>query len=245
MSTANYHVWKQPEIIKRFLSGTRLAFPGAVQQIELMLRLIRMNPKKVGSVLDLGCGDGILGAAVLTQYPQAKGVFLDLSTEMLKSARKNLQSLPNQVAFIEADYGDSGWINHVAQFSPFDTIVSGYSIHHQPDERKAEVYHEIYDLLSPGGIFLNVEHIASPSPWTEHIHNETFIDAIYEFKIKNGSSETRENISNDYYQRTDKDANILATVEAQCECLRRIGFTDVDCYFKLFELSLFGGRKSS
>ena len=37
--------------------------------------------------------------------------------------------------------------------------------------------------------------------------------------------------------------NKLTLVETQCNCLRKIGFTNVDCYFKICELSLFGGMK--
>ncbi len=37
--------------------------------------------------------------------------------------------------------------------------------------------------------------------------------------------------------------NILALVEDQCDWLREIGFSDVDCFFKLFEVAIFGGRK--
>jgi len=43
--------------------------------------------------------------------------------------------------------------------------------------------------------------------------------------------------------RPDKAANILAPVETQCRWLRRIGFVEVDCYFKHFELAVFGGRR--
>ena len=35
-----------------------------------------------------------------------------------------------------------------------------------------------------------------------------------------------------YYNRHDKNANILTLVEIQCQWLREIGFTDVDCFFK-------------
>ena len=35
----------------------------------------------------------------------------------------------------------------------------------------------------------------------------------------------------------------MASVEDQCEWLREIGFADVDCFFKVFELAVFGGRK--
>jgi hypothetical protein len=29
----------------------------------------------------------------------------------------------------------------------------------------------------------------------------------------------------------------------QCQWLQEIGFGDVDCFFKLFQLALFGGQK--
>ena len=41
----------------------------------------------------------------------------------------------------------------------------------------------------------------------------------------------------------DKKENKPASVEMQCQWLRGIGFQDVDCFFKTFELALFGGRK--
>ena len=46
-----------------------------------------------------------------------------------------------------------------------------------------------------------------------------------------------------YYQ--DKKENIPAPVESQCQWLRETGFQEVDCFFKTFELALFGGRKIS
>jgi 16S rRNA G1207 methylase RsmC len=43
--------------------------------------------------------------------------------------------------------------------------------------------------------------------------------------------------------RLDKSDNILAPVSAQCDWLSSIGYEDVDCFFKCFELAIFGGRK--
>ncbi|NET16999.1 MAG: class I SAM-dependent methyltransferase, partial [Okeania sp. SIO1H6] len=50
-------------------------------------------------------------------------------------------------------------------------------------------------------------------------------------------------INQQYYNRPDKEANILAPVETQCNWLREIGFIHVDCFMKLFEIALFGGIK--
>jgi hypothetical protein len=52
-------------------------------------------------------------------------------------------------------------------------------------------------------------------------------------------------VATEYVHREDKHSNILASVEDQCGWLGEIGFADVDCYFKLFELTVFGGRRPS
>jgi hypothetical protein len=68
---------------------------------------------------------------------------------------------------------------------------------------------------------------------------------LYEFQTRSSPDTNRDTVAKDYRKRPDKKENILAPVDEQCEWLRQIGFDDVDCYFKLFELALFGGRKTS
>jgi len=47
-----------------------------------------------------------------------------------------------------------------------------------------------------------------------------------------------------FLERPDRAANILASVEDQCRWLRDIGFVEVDCFWKYFELAIFGGVRS-
>ncbi|MBX3056368.1 MAG: class I SAM-dependent methyltransferase [Anaerolineae bacterium] len=249
-------VWQGGELANNYLTGVRGAIPLAQAQIDTMLRLIRWSQEEVNFVLDLGCGDGILGQAVLDQYPDAHGVFADFSAPMLAAAQKRLAGYGERVRLVEVDYGNKDWRSEIGDWgspaisnlqSPisniFNVIVSGYSIHHQPDGRKRTLYAELYDLLTPGGIIVNVEHVASRSKWGEMLFEEAFVDAMVAYHRQNGNSQPREQIAHELYNRPDKAANKLTAVETQCDWLRDIGFIHVDCYLKYFELAVFAGVK--
>jgi len=249
--TKNDTVWQGEGLTQTYLEGVRGAIPLANEQIDIMLRLIRASQTEVDWVLDLGCGDGILGTAVLDQHPQANGVFIDFSEPMLTAAKQRLGNNPNAQTILQ-DYGERDWLEKIQSInnsqltisnSQFDVIVSGYSIHHQPDDRKKEVYTELFNLLKPGGIFINIEHVSSADPWLERRFQELFVDKIHQLQQQNDANKSWEDVDREFYSRPDKDANILAPVEDQCHWLRTIGFEKVDIYLKIFELAVFGGIK--
>lgn len=235
-------VWQTAELTQNYLNGVRGAIPLAQEQIAIILYLAHLSNPEVGTFLDLGCGDGILGQAVLGQYPTAVGVFADFSRPMLEAAEKRLAG-NEQAIFIESDYGKEEWLSQMTPYAPFNLIVSGFSIHHQPDKRKKTLYAELYDLLAPGGLFLNLEHIASRTGWGRQAFDRFFINSLYNYHRHNGRTQSKEEITRNYYDRPDKEANILALTETQCDWLREIGFKEVDCFLKIFELALFGGMK--
>lgn len=237
-------VWKLPDIVNRFLSY-RAAIPLAQEQIGVMMSILRMSEQPVEKFLDLGCGDGILGAALLGEYPSAHGVLADFSEPMLEQAQEQLTEYAGQLAFENLDYGDRAWISRMQTYAPFDAVVSGYSIHHQPDDRKREVYAEIHSLLKPGGWFINIEHISSEAQLNIDLFEHHYVSARFAIEKQNGGPRTFEELAEEYANRPDKAANILAPTELQCDWLREIGYEEVDCYFRIFELAVFGGRKSN
>ena len=96
-------------------------------------------------------------------------------------------------------------------------------IHHLEDDRKRALYGEILELLEPGGVFANLEHVASP---TRRLH-EAFFIAIGE-PIEHEDPSDR-------------------TVDAwtQAGWLSELGYEDADCYWKWLEMALLIGVKPS
>lgn len=240
--TENKSQWQTKELANAFLNGVRGAIPGAELQLAVLRKVTQLWVSSPSRILDLGCGDGILGRMLLDTFPSANAIFADFSDPMLDAARAKVCGNA-RATVVKADFSSPEWLNAVKLQTTFDIIVSGFSIHHQPDERKKRLYAEIYDILSPDGVFLNLEHTASLSKAGEELFDEFFVDHLYAYHHISEPGKSRESIAEFYYNRADKKENLLTPVDMQCRWLREIGFQDVDCFFKVFELALFGGRK--
>lgn len=248
MADRKSSVWKDPAQVQTYLDKTRKGVPLAQTQLDVMLRVISgaessqtQNEVSVRNFLDLGCGDGILAATVLERHPNARGTLVDFSMPMIQAALRNLQEFSRSLHVLSLDYSDPSWFDVISSQAPFDAVVSGYSIHHQPHPIKQQVYADIFDLLEPGGVFVNIEHVSSSTQRIETIYDDYFIDNLWASQLIDSDAQTRDQVAAAYRKREDKHANFLAPVELQSEWLRNIGFVDVDCFFKIFELAVFGG----
>jgi SAM-dependent methyltransferase len=177
--------------------------------------LLEEIPCLVRRVLDLGSGDGRLLNMVLDARSGARGVALDFSPAMLDRLRARFGARPD-VTIIDHDLAAA-----LPGLGTFDVVVSSFAIHHLVHPRKRELYEEVWALLEPGGVFCNLEHVASATA----AGHARFLAAM----------STR--------PEDEDPSNKLLDVHAQLEWLREIGFVDVDCYWKWRELALLAGRK--
>ena len=88
-------------------------------------------------------------------------------------------------------------------------------------EQAFRAIRHVASALEPGGVFCNLEHVASPTP---RVH-ERFLEAM-------GIGPEDEDPSNK-----------LLDVETQLGWLRELGFVDVDCQWKWRELALLVGSR--
>ena len=109
--------------------------------------------------------------------------------------------------------------------------------------RKHSIYQEIFSLCKPGGWFINIEHIAPASQLATDLFNNHIIDGYYAIEQRSGGKRTRAEMADVYMKRPDREANKLLSVDVQCGWLREIGFEEVDCYFRIYELAVFAGRR--
>ena len=183
--------------------------------------LLEFIPQGTRRILDLGTGDGRLLALVRKELvrrgrPETEGVAVDFSPSMLEAVRQRFAGEAS-ISVVAHNMDEP-----LPALGKFDAVISSFAIHHLVHERKRALYAEIYGLLNPGGVFCNLEHVASPTP---RLHQE-FLERI------------------GFTVETEDPSNKLLDVETQLGWLREIGFGDVDCAWKWRELALLVGRRA-
>jgi ubiquinone/menaquinone biosynthesis C-methylase UbiE len=96
------------------------------------------------SLLDLGCGTGIILAALAAEDPSCQLYGLDLSEGMLAIGRRRLG---NRASLVLGDAENLPFAN-----ANFDAVCCSESFHHYPNPARAIA--EVWRVLKPGGSFL-------------------------------------------------------------------------------------------
>ena len=201
--------WSDPDRVDRYLARVGEVTPRAAGEEVLVSAL----PESPLSVLDLGCGDGRLAALVLEHRPSVQHVVaVDSSPAMLGHARRRFAD-DHRVDVQTWQLEDP-----LTALGSFDVVVAGLSIHHVDDHRKRGLFGEIARQLTDGGVFANLEVVASATP---ELHRQ-FLDLI---------------------GRPDDDPeDRLAAVEDQLLWMREAGLTQVDCLWRWRGFALLVGR---
>ncbi len=203
--------WMSPKRVTSYLDRAD-GFPHRAEGESVLLEHV---PDGARRVLDLGTGDGRLLALLKQGRPEIVGVGVDFSEVMLDAARERFAG-DQRVELVQHDLSEP-----LPALGRFDAVISSFAIHHLEHDRKRSLYREAFDLLEPGGVFANFEHVASP---THRLHL-AFFEAIEE-PIENEDPSDR-----------------TLDVHTQLQWLRALGFDDVDCYWKWLEMALLVGVK--
>jgi len=136
-------------VASAFLDERASLIPDRPRQLEVLQRVIRFFCPEPRLILDLGTGDAILMATLLESFRNAHGVAIDFSPLMLEQAEHRLERFGERAAIREADLRNPSWRESLS--TPFDVVVSGFAIHHLPDERKRALYRKIHQSLNETG----------------------------------------------------------------------------------------------
>ena len=178
-------------------------------RIELALELRRIvGDKKDIKILELGCGEGDQTKYILEKVPGIKIDCLDISEEMIKSAKIFLSEYPDRINFIVCDA-----LEYLESLNfKYDVIFSAWTLHNFSWESKKKVFEKIYTSLGTNGKFLLMDKL-----YPDNKKEQEILLALQLKRYNYLSEDLREEISNhemqdyldDYRMEESQSINVL------------------------------------
>ncbi|WFE42373.1 class I SAM-dependent methyltransferase [Micromonospora sp. WMMD998] len=203
------------------------AFYGTAVEVAAPPLRAALAAGRTPEVLDLGAGTGLLSLLLTAAIPGVRLTLVDGAPGMLAVATGHLSARGVPHRTVHADLADP------LPAGRYDAVVSALAIHHLDDDGKRALYRRSAAALAPGGVFVNAEQVAGPTPALDRRYDEVWTARITEL-----GSDAEEIAASRERMRHDRPA----TVADQCRWLGEAGLTDVDCFFKEWRFAVFGGR---
>lgn len=240
MSEFNKSQWSKPEFTQGYRDSADIIIVERKRLFYILQSFYRhfIASKPNKTVLDLGCGDGIVIYELLKVDSSLKATLIDGSEDMLIKAKERFKECQN-LHFIRASFQEI--LNETIIHDNYDFIVSSMATHHLTMEEKTALFKTIYSHLYVGGYFLNTDVILAPSDTLEQWYLQLWKQWINERKsILEIESHHYDDVIRRYKDNTDNKPDLL---RSQLKSLQVIGFKDVDCFYKYGIFSMYGGKK--
>jgi tRNA (cmo5U34)-methyltransferase len=107
--------------------------------------------------------------------------------------------------------------------------------------RRKSLYKEIFNIVTPGGCFINVDDMCAPSSALHKRYNAA-LNQWLEGYIQEGSGDTPQFVK----YKEDSPVNYIKPIkdgflDQELSSLREAGFEDVDCFWKFGTMTVYGG----
>ena len=240
MEDFNKSNWAKVEFSQEYRDNADVYIVERSRLLEILKSFYRyfLTEKEQKSILDLGCGDGIITQELFKIDNSISATLVDGSEDMLNSAKERLKEF-KKINYIPASFQEI--LGKDILHRNFDFIISSMAIHHLTMDEKISLFRKVYAHLHPKGYFLNIDVVLSPDENLEKWYLLLWKEWIDERKKSLG-------IEGDFFDdiidryKNNKD-NKPDTLENQLNALKDIGFRNVDCFYKYGIFTMYGGRK--
>jgi SAM-dependent methyltransferase len=160
LATVDWAEWAQ-----RWEAQQQWHIPRREQRFQLMLEMVAETLGDApGLVLDLACGPGSISRRVMERFPTAAVVALDADPLLLEIGRRTLGDGSRRLQWVHADLRTTDWADRLRLFAPFDAMLTATALHWLSAGDLVQVYRHLGDLMRPGGVFCNAEHLLLAPP---------------------------------------------------------------------------------
>ena len=108
--------------------------------------------------VDLACGPGAISQRLLTRFPKARCVAVDLDPILLAMGQAVLGTMEGRLRWVEADLMTAEWITHLGE-AQVDAVLSTTALHWLAPEQLIQLYRQLGLVVRSGGVFLNGDNL--------------------------------------------------------------------------------------
>ena len=237
--------WQGADMVDAFLRRRERIIPLLDVQQALIGTLLDRHPGPVARFLDLGSGNGAMSQLVLSHRPGAEAVLVDFSEPMLAGVEERLHGSAGSWRLVRGDLSSPAWRDRLPA-GPYDAAVSGLAIHHLPRERKRALFAELFELLAPGGLFVNLDFVLVRGTLAGLFDEQMVANAMLAERERAGEHAAHREAEEVRRQLADDgvgDEDLPDTAEEQVAWLAQVGFERSELHFKWAEAAVFGAVK--
>ncbi|KAK4693036.1 hypothetical protein P7C71_g4283, partial [Lecanoromycetidae sp. Uapishka_2] len=132
---------------------THTAYNASASFVPLLTQeiILWLSPQPTDTILDLGCGDGVLTAKIAESCPNVVGV--DASANLISAAQKSFGDNPISWHVVDCRYMEKG---DMLVEGLYDKVFSNAALHWilKDEETRMSVLRGTYKTLRPGGSFV-------------------------------------------------------------------------------------------
>jgi len=234
----------QEEDSRLFIDYGRYFVPERETQIQIICDLIPPRSAPF-HILELCCGQGLLAAALLAQFPGATVHGYDGSPEMLQQTRARLAAYGGRFEAQAFDLAARDWRRPPW---PVHAVVSSLAIHHLDGSGKQALFRDVQRMLAPGGVFIVADLIQPTTQLGREVAAKAWDAAVRRRALElDGNPDTFDAFEqkqwNIYRYPESDDIDKPSTLFDQLRWLAQAGFADVDAHWMQAGHVIFSGSK--
>lgn len=224
--------------------------------LDLAVEVLGRAPQRV---LDLGCGTGDLARRVLDRFPTAEVVGVDADPLLLAIANGAVGDAGGRARWVQADLRDKQWAEPLEVMGGFDLAVSSTALHWLPTACLVSLYHTLFALLEPGGVFSNADVI----PPLKAGRLATAADSLRSREAQRTQATTSGERYAEWWEAVEREPEMAAlwreraqvfedhpeelelpSAEEHLQSLRHAGFLEAAVMWRFFDYAVLGAVKA-
>jgi trans-aconitate methyltransferase len=132
--------------------------PDRETRFQIMLDVLGILLPESFVALDLACGPGAISQRLLTRFPGAQSIAVDLDPVLLALGQGALGDWEGRLRWVAADLRQAAWVEQLG-VTTVDAVLSTTALHWLPVEDLVRLYWQLGALVRPGGLLLNGDNM--------------------------------------------------------------------------------------